>query len=259
MKGERTKDTPSLRPRKPLTLDVEDVGRPVVPASVPSKLPAAPTRPLGPLRALGWLFVFGLLVAGVLVGALAYRLLAPEAEPVVETIRTGPDVVVAIRDLARLETTSYHVERVIDLRQQQSALFGLVEAEDALLLVAAADVTAGVDLTAMRDGDIIVDPEAQTATIVLPEPEIFAAALDNERTHVHTRETDVLATSDPQLETRARREAERTLRQSAIEAGILDRAKTNAETAVRTLVRSLGFDEITIRWQAGAPPVEALD
>lgn len=206
---------------------------------------------LGPLRALGWLFVFGLLITGILVGAVVVRLVSPPPPPpeaIVETINTGPDVVVAIRDLARLETAEYHVERVIDLRQQQTRFFGLVEAEDALLLVAAADVEAGVDLTQMSDGDIVIEPDERRATLTLPAPEIFSAHLDNERTYVHTRDTDPLAARDDHLETRARRKAESTLRQSAIDSGILDRARRNAETALRTLVTALGYDHVEIRW-----------
>ncbi|MEM9067692.1 MAG: DUF4230 domain-containing protein [Myxococcota bacterium] len=223
----------------------------------PSKAQADPKPSrLGPLQAMGWLFVAGLLLLGIIAGAIAYRIIAPTPEPeqIVETIETGPDVVVAIRDLARLETASYHVERVIDLRQQQNRFFGLVDAEDALLLVAAADVTAGIDLTELRDGDIVVDPDQHIATITLPAPQIFSAALDNERTYVHTRDTDLLAARDDHLETRARREAERSLQESAIEAGILDRARANGETAVRTLVRSLGYDHITIQWRDQPQP-----
>ena len=162
-------------------------------------------------------------------------------------------MIVAIEDLARLETTSFHVERVIDLVARQRQLFGLVEAEDAILLVAGGDITAGVDLTKMRDGDVVVDLETMSATVTLPPPEIFAARLDNERTYVHTRDTDALARRDPHLETRARREAERTLRESALEGGILDRARANAETAIRTLVRSMGYDTVTIRWRDANP------
>lgn len=241
----------SLRPRPSLDDSIaEETSSPRVASPKKAKAPARERKALGPLRALGWLFVFGLLAVGLLIGALLYRLVmpAPEATETVQVVQPTPDVIVAVRDLARLETASFHVERVIDLRERQQAVFGLMEAEDAILLVAAADVTAGVDLTRMRDGDVVVSPAEGQAEITLPPPEIFFAALDNERTYVHTRETDTLARRNDQLETRARREAERSLRQSAIDGGILTRARANAETAVRTLVRSLGYDEITIRF-----------
>ena len=172
---------------------------------------------------MGWLFVLGVMAFVVGATAVVYRLLTPDTEdPDTEhVVRETPDVITAIRDLARLETTSFHMEKVMDLRERQRVAFGLMEAEDAILLVAGADITAGIDLTRMRDGDVVVDPQARVASLTLPAPEIFSAALDNKSTYVHTRDTDTLARRNPHLETRARREAEQSLRDSAIEGGFL--------------------------------------
>ena len=230
------------------------------PKSAPPPEPSAETRPgtqgWGPLRAVGWLFALGLLAAGLLLGAVIYRVAVPPPEPETQVIRDTPDVVVAIRDLARLETAQFHIERVIDIKDRQSALFGLVDAEDALLLVAAADVTAGVDLTKLQDGDVVIEPQVMRATITLPPPEVFAARLDNDRTYVHTRETDTLADRNEHLETQARQEAERTLEQSALQAGLLERTRRNAESALSALVRSLGYREVVVHWR-DQPAVEA--
>jgi len=227
----------------------------------PPREPERTVSPLGPLRAIGWLFAFGILVAGILVGAVVYRMVTPEPEPeqVVRVVRESPDVIVAVRDLARLQTAEYHVERVIDMSERQSRFFGLVDTADEILLVAAADVTAGVDLTRMADGDIMIEPDERRATITLPHAEIFSAHLDNERTYVHTRNTGALAARSDHLETQARREAESSLRASAEEAGILERAETNAERAIATLVRSLGYDEVVVRFADDEPADDSPD
>lgn len=192
----------------------------------------------------------GALTIGSMIATLAWRFAHPIAPPA-ETlsVRGGPDVVTAVRDLARLESASYHMERVIELTSTQSRVFGLLEAEDSILLVAAADVIAGVDLSELRDGDITIDEEAGRARITLPPPRVLTTALDNERTFVHSRRTDVLARRGDHLETQARREAESTLRASAIEAGILERARDNASRTVEALVRSLGYDDVSITFR----------
>jgi hypothetical protein len=138
------------------------------------------------------------------------------------------------------------MERVIDLTEKQSQLFGLVETEDAILLVAAADVRAGVDLAKLGPADVVVDIEKRTARITLPPAEILSTALDAEKTYVHTRKTGVLARRRENLETRARQVAERTLAEAAREAGILARAEENATRAVRELVRSLGYERVVV-------------
>lgn len=181
----------------------------------------------------------------------AYHALAPKAAaPVtVSTVRGTSTVVAAVRDLATLESAAYHMERVIDLRDRQSHLLGLFESEDAVLLVAAADVVAGVDLSTMHDGDIRFDRERGTAHVTLPPPRVLSARLDNENTYVHTRNTDALAVRAETLETRARLEAERTLREAAVEAGILLRARSNAARTVRWLVQSLGYHEVEVTFR----------
>lgn len=172
----------------------------------------------------------------------------PDAAPqVVQVVRPTPDVITAVRDLARLESTAYHVERVVDLRDRQQLLGGMVQAEDAILLVAAGDVIAGVDLQKLRPEDIEVDPTARRVRITLPPPEILSAALDNGRTFVYSRDTDTLARRSETLETRARQEAERTLRQAALEAGVLSRAGRQASSSIETLVRGLGYPDVQVR------------
>jgi hypothetical protein len=205
-----------------------------------------PSEPLDPLRApVPWLTAA--LIASALAAFFVGRRSAetvPSASSSVITVSPSPNVILAVRELARLETMDYHVERVIELADEQERLFGLVHAKDALLLVAAGDVVAGVDLTKLSDADFTVDWPSRRAHVRLPEPEIFAVTIDNARTHVVTRSTDTLATRREELEGHARREAETTMRQAALEAGVLPRAKTAAARAVAELLRGLGFTVI---------------
>jgi hypothetical protein len=160
---------------------------------------------------------------------------------------------VAVRDLARLESAQYHVERVIELRDRQSRFFGLVTAEDAILLVAVGEVTAGVDLSLLREADVAVDRAGGMARLTLPAPQVLSVRLDNGRTWTYSRTTDLLAQRHEDLETRARQEAERTLEQSALEGGILDRAREQAARTIESLVHSLGYAEVTIAWREAEP------
>ena len=167
------------------------------------------------------------------------------------SVRSGPSVVVAVRDLARLETVEYHIERVIDLRDSQSLLFGLIRTEDAILFVAVGQVTAGVDLGELSADDVVVDQRQGTAAITLPPPRVLSTRLDSEKSWVFARTTGVLARRQEDLETRARREAERSLEQNAIEDKILERARVNAERTVAAFVRSLGYENVTVSSREG--------
>jgi hypothetical protein len=196
----------------------------------------------------------GLALAIALVAALAGSALthllsssAPEPVRVTEELRSTPDVLQAVQSLARLETTRFHMEKVIDLRDHHDWLFGMLQGDDSILLVAAGDVVAGVDLARLRPADVQVDEATHTARVVLPAPEVLSAALDNERTFVFSRETDLLARRSRSLETRARQAAERSIRDAAVEAGILERAGAGARGTVGGLLRGLGFTQVDVR------------
>ncbi len=205
--------------------------------------------PPAPLLAL-----IGALGAGLLIGVVfgAKSCAAPSLPVIpplsssVTIVRPTPNVLVAVKDLARLESASFHMERVIDLTDHQSQLFGLIQTDDAILLVAVADVSAGVDLQKLDASDVQADSEKKSVKITLPPAEVFHAELDNDKTYVHTRHTGALATRKENLETRARQEAEHSLTDAALQAGILMRASENAKRAVEGLVRALGYEQIDV-------------
>lgn len=198
--------------------------------------------PFGPAAGIAVVGIVAVVAVAALLALVVWRPLADSTT----TLRYTPTVVTAVRDLARLETVAYHMERVVDLRDRQSIFFGLIHTQDAILFVAAGEVTAGVDLGELGDGDVTVDAAHNTARITLPAARVLSTRLDNEHSWVFARTTDALAQRHEDLETRARREAERTLEQSAVDAGILTRARENAERTVEAFVRSLGYSSVTV-------------
>ena len=167
-------------------------------------------------------------------------------------MKPAPNVLLSVRDLQRLESVEMHMERVVDVRSKQSHLFGLTQSEDALLLIAAGDVIAGVDLSELQEGDVEVDWKARRAKIVLPPPKVLGSKIDNERTYVYSRNVDLFAKRKESLESEARAEAEKEIVKGARDAGILDRAGKSASHTVENLVRSLGFDRVEVT--SKAPP-----
>ena len=204
------------------------------------------------IRALPLALAAATLIAIVAVAALAVSTLWPRPSEAT-TLRYTPSVVTAVKDLARLESVEFHVERVIDLRDQQSLLFGLIRTQDAILFVAVGEVTAGVDLNELADGDVVVDQANNAVRITLPAARVLTTRLDNEHSWVYARTTDALAQRHEDLETRARQEAEKTLEQNAIDSGILARARDNAERTIAAFVRSLGYETVTVTSREALP------
>ncbi len=175
-----------------------------------------------------------------------------DAERTADTTRVehaSPTILKELRDLGRLETTSLHVEKVVDVKDHQKRLLGLVDATDNMLFVASGEVVLGVDLARMRDEDSTFDPTTRTATIILPPPEILSSRFDELRSYVHARETDVLAKRNEGLEAYARREALASFEAAGREETNVVRAKQQAERQLRALAKAWGVHELVVKWR----------
>jgi len=145
-----------------------------------------------------------------------------------------------VRSLARLETIQYSVEKVITAEVGQGPFAFLFE--DRLLLVAHGTVIAGIDLEKILPADMWL--KDGVLYIKLPKPEVFIATLDNDKTYVYERDTGILRRPVQNLETLSRQTAEEEIRNAAIEDGILEIARQNAEIFLSRFFRSLGYTEV---------------
>jgi hypothetical protein len=156
---------------------------------------------------------------------------------------TSPVVVEGVRELDQLATVRV-TESILVTRESggENALDRLFSGEK-VLLVAAGDVEAGVDLSGIGGDDVRV--EGETVTIRLPEPEILSASLDEEKTRVYDRDYSPLnLRPDDDLVEEARAEAEERIEAAARENGVLDTAETNAEESIGAFVQVLGFERV---------------
>ena len=163
-----------------------------------------------------------------------------EEEPAQTT--TSPVVVEGIQDLNQLATVRWR-ESVIVTRESGGTDLEQLLVGEKVLLVAAGDVEAGVDLESLGRDDVRVSGE--TVTIRLPEPEILSVSLDEEATGVYDRDFGPLnLRPDDDLVEQARAAALDRLEQTARDEDILEQAEQNAENGIRAFVTSLGFEEV---------------
>ena len=170
------------------------------------------------------------------------------------TIKDRGGTVLQIQALNRLETQRVVMERVIETGSQRGAMLDALLG-DRLLLIASGQVVAGVDLSRLRAGDVIISPDGETISLRLPPTEIFIAALDNQRTRVYDRDTKLLTQltngEDPTLETQARQAAESEILNASCEIGIMQRAADEAQRSMEQFLRSLEFKSVTVVATAG--------
>ncbi len=155
---------------------------------------------------------------------------------------TSPVVVEGIQDLDQLATVRWRESAVIT-RQSGGSQFEQFFTGEKVLLVAAGDVEAGVDLSKIGRDDVRVNGDE--VTIRLPDPEILSASLDEDKTRIYDRDFGLLNFHpDDDLVEEARGKAEEKVEAAARDNGVLDQAENNAEDSIRAFVKSLGFREV---------------
>jgi hypothetical protein len=155
-----------------------------------------------------------------------------------------PTVVRQIRQLQRLETVSYTMDKIIS-GEHANAYLPKFLAGDRLLLVAHGEVVGGINLAALQPGDVLI--QGQKVSIHLPPAEVFSTRIDNAKTKVYSRDTGLFSSPDPNLESEVREEAERQLQQAALQDGILKTAADNARSTIVSMLNGFGFHEVDIR------------
>lgn len=149
-------------------------------------------------------------------------------------------IIYEVRAVARLETIQYSVEKIITAEENQGIFAPLLG--DRLLFVAHGEVIAGIDMSKIQVEDLWL--EDGILHVRLPEPEILVAALDNELSYVYDRDTGLLTHGDANLETAARQAADQEIRAAALEDGILEQARINAEVFLEKFFQSLGYSPV---------------
>lgn len=160
--------------------------------------------------------------------------------PTVSIDATRPSIIEKVSALSRLETVHYEVEKVVEGRS-----VGFL-GDDKILLIGHGEVVAGVDLSKIKPGDIKVITDTGSVTIKLPKAEVFNPnnILDNNETRVYDRSRPNPLYVDSNLETQIRNKAAEEILQAALEDGILEKAQTNAQEVIRSLVTGLGYTDV---------------
>jgi hypothetical protein len=157
---------------------------------------------------------------------------------------SAPAVVEKIRQLSRLESVNYSVDKIVEASKEAPGIPNFL-AGDRMLFIAHGDVIAGVDLTQLGKNDVQVNGDS--AQVRLPEAQILVTRIDNSKSRVYERNTGLLVQADPNLESQVRQAAEQQVRQAALDDKILEKATDNARVTVTGLLYALGFHKVDVK------------
>lgn len=191
------------------------------------------------------LLVVLILVVVIIVGVMAFR---NRSGFFVNTNRAS--VIKEIKELNRLETAQFTIEKVIDGGTQENNVFSQFLFGDRILFIAHGEAVAGVDLSKLQDEDVKV--EGKSVSMTLPTPELFSVRLDSEKSTVYDRQQGLLSRNNKDLESQVRQAAEQSIRKAACEGNILRQANDSAQKQMTKLLTGLGFEKVEVLVRDGA-------
>jgi len=176
--------------------------------------------------------------------------------------RSGPVVLRSLERLTEYRAASANLEVIVDV-EEDGILPGFLQGEKTLL-VAAGRVDASVDFRNLGPGALQVSEDRRAVTITLPAARLEKAQVDLERSRVFDRDRGLLDRiggvfqDNPSNERELLLLAERKLQAAAAaDQGVLQAAERNTRAMLDSLMRGLGFEEVTVRFERPDPSKQA--
>jgi hypothetical protein len=161
---------------------------------------------------------------------------APTAPPLLSptpVIVTDAGVLRRIESTQILQTTVFRIDTLVRAKKEGSWFFNW--GGQNLLLFVKGKVTAGVDLSELKAGNISVSQERKTIEIRLPQAKMLSAVLDGYE--IEDYEGNKPDSVDPNLVKQGLEAGRQQIATTACEDGILERATEEAKSTFERIVR----------------------
>jgi hypothetical protein len=164
--------------------------------------------------------------------------------------RSQPPLLLSLTDLAEYRAASANFEVIIDLEKDTKYVPGFLKGQR-VIMVAAGNVDASVDFSALKDDNVEVSPDRKSVKVTLPAPRQTEVRIDNDRTYVADRQRGIAdrvagVFGNPADDQHLYQAAEQKLADAAAASKILQLAETNTRNMLTSLLQSLGFENVTV-------------
>jgi len=140
--------------------------------------------------------------------------------------------------LGKLELVRYTFKDIVEHEQANMLL-----PNSRAVLIVEGEAVGCVDLTKLKPDDITTNGDS--LVVQLPAPELCTWKINHDRSRVY--DTNYTFLNEAQLVSDAYRQAERQVRASAMQSGILDQTRRNAITLLQPMLAQLTGRPVSIR------------
>ena len=207
-------------------------------------------------------FISGLVVVAALVVAAAVLVgqLFDSPFSTKQVDHSPPPVLVDLRDLAEYHAAQAQFEVTLDIEHDVSFMPDAIAGER-VQFVGVGTVDAVVDFTNLSKGAVVVSEDGTAVVVTLPRPELADPVLDHEESHVMNRDRGLfnrvggMFSDNPTSEDALYDSAMEKMATAAEATDLRQRAEDNTKLMLYTLFKSLGYQQVDVRFQVSSAGV----
>ncbi|SMB86261.1 conserved hypothetical protein [Hymenobacter roseosalivarius DSM 11622] len=197
-------------------------------------------------RLLPLLFLVGL-------GWFLWEKVQPTLAELQNPLRPTPQITVThntvltkVESLGRMELVRFRFKDVVEYRKSTYRFLP----DSKVALIVAGEAVGCLDMTKVRPQDVVFEGDS-ILRVALPAPELCTWRVDHSQSKVYSTENSFF--QDAELIDEGYRYAERNVRRTALQSGILPQTTQNAEKILRPMLETMTGRRVVLTQQM-APP-----
>lgn len=169
--------------------------------------------------------------------------------------RSAPVVLHELQDISRYRAATGEFSELVDVEDDVRYVPDFLAGERTVM-VAVGSVDAEVDFSRLDDSHVVVSEDGRSVVVHLPPAELRSPQLDMTRTHIATRSRGLAnrvgeaLTSNAQDDAALYQRAQDQIAEAAAATELRSRAEENTRAMLTGLLQGLGYEEITVVFDA---------
>lgn len=169
------------------------------------------------------------------------------------TERSGPVLLQSIVQLSKYEAAEGNFQVVVDISSSGSILPSFLEGSDTMFIGVGTD-NAYVDFSKLKGNDVQTSADRLTATLILPPAQLEPAVLDVQQSYVFAQQQGLFTrvnsflSGNPNSQQAVYELAQKQIEGAAAKSALIQDAERNTTTMLTSLLQSLGFKNITVKY-----------
>ena len=194
-------------------------------------------------------------VVGLVLLGSAIHLLPQLRNPFSEqtTDRSGPVLLQSIVQLSQYEAASGNFQVVVDISSGGSLLPSFLEGSDTMFIGVGTE-NAYVDFSKLKGNDVQVSADRLSASLVLPPAQLDPAVLNVQQSYVFAQQQGLFTRvnsfmdGNPNSQQAVYELAQKQIEGAAAKSQLVQDAEHNTTTMLTSLLQSLGFKNISVKY-----------